>query len=197
MGDTRREDIIEAARQLYEEKGLSRTSVKDITDRVGVARSLFYHYFPSKEAVTSAVLDNYVTDYIEALQMWNDERRVGDIEHALDGAVKILRMGVFENDAFRRALANQENAAIYIEFLNRVADRIASYMLRTTVRDYGKLHAIRIDHVYETFYVLIVGMVGYIRHHPDVESDVIKDLIVQTLHMDRGCAVAQSEEDAR
>ena len=55
-----------AARTLYEERGLSKTSVQDITDRVGVTRSLFYHYFADKEAVTSAVLDDYVADFIEA-----------------------------------------------------------------------------------------------------------------------------------
>ena len=62
----RRDAIVEAARQLYEEQGLSRTSVRDITNRVGVTRTLFYHYFPDKEAVTSAVLDNYIEDFIEA-----------------------------------------------------------------------------------------------------------------------------------
>ena len=63
----RRADIVAAARELYEEQGLSKTSVQDITNRMGVARSLFYHYFPDKEAVTSAVLDDYVADFIEAL----------------------------------------------------------------------------------------------------------------------------------
>ena len=40
MSDQRREEIIEAARQLYEEQGLSRTSVQSITDRLGVTRTL-------------------------------------------------------------------------------------------------------------------------------------------------------------
>ena len=48
----RRDEIVDAARSLYEEKGLSRTTIQDITARVGVTRSLFYHYFPNKDAVT-------------------------------------------------------------------------------------------------------------------------------------------------
>ena len=70
----RRADIVAAARELYEEQGLSKTSVQDITNRVGVTRSLFYHYFPDKEAVTSAVLDDYVADFIEATHYWNAQR---------------------------------------------------------------------------------------------------------------------------
>ena len=73
--------------QLYEEQGLARTSVKDISERCGVARSLFYHYFPDKQAVTSAVIDDFITDYLESVQLWDEARTPGDIEQALDGVV--------------------------------------------------------------------------------------------------------------
>ena len=58
--EERRAEIIRAARELYEEQGLAHTSILDITTRVGVTRTLFYHYFPDKDAVTSAVLDDYI-----------------------------------------------------------------------------------------------------------------------------------------
>lgn len=183
--EQRRSDIVEAARQLYEERGLSRTSVKDIAERAGITRSLFYHYFPDKQAVTSAVLDDFVEDYIEALSIWNDERMTGEIEQALDGVVRVLRVSVFEGSSFRRALDTRENAALYIEFINRVADRTARYIVDTTVRDYSELHSVSIVHLYETFYILILGICGYIRTHQDVSDEVLKDIIAQSLHMER------------
>ena len=183
--EQRRSDIVEAARQLYEERGLSRTSVKDIAERAGITRSLFYHYFPDKQAVTSAVLDDFVEDYIEALSIWNDERMAGEIEQALNGVVRVLRVSVFEGSSFRRALDTRENAALYIEFINRVADRTARYIVDTTVRDYSELHSVSIVHLYETFYILILGICGYIRTHQDVSNEVLKDIIAQSLHMDR------------
>ena len=183
--EQRRSDIVEAARQLYEERGLSRTSVKDIAERAGITRSLFYHYFPDTQAVTSAVLDDFVEDYIEALSIWNDERMAGEIEQALDGVVRVLRVSVFEGSSFRRALDTRENAALYIEFINRVADRTARYIVDTTVRDYSELHSVSIVHLYETFYILILGICGYIRTHQDVSDEVLKDIIAQSLHMER------------
>ena len=183
--EQRRSDIVEAARQLYEERGLSRTSVKDIAERAGITRSLFYHYFPDKQAVTSAVLDDFVEDYIEALSIWNDERMTGEIEQALDGVVRVLRVSVFEGSSFRRALDTRENAALYIEFINRVADRTARYIVDTTVRDYSELHSVSIVHLYETFYILILGICGYIRTHQDESDEVLKDIIAQSLHMER------------
>lgn len=183
--DARRAQIIAAARDLYEERGLSHTTVKDITERVGVTRTLFYHYFPDKDAVTSAVIDDYTQDYVEALANWNDERIEGDIDHALSTIVKLLRIGLFEDYTFHIALSSRENAALYLEFVNRVADETTRYIIDTTVRDYADLHDVRIDHLYETFYVLILGVIGYLRKHPDADDAVIADVIAQTLHMDR------------
>lgn len=185
VADLRRLEIIAAARELYEEKGLSKTSVQDITNRVGVTRTLFYHYFSDKDAVTLAVLDDYIDDYVEALTYWNEGRSEGEIDEALLSVVKLLRRGLFEEDPFHKALASRENAALYLEFINRVADHAAHYIIQTTVQDYAALHEIRIEHLYETFTVLIVGVIGYLRQHPDTDDAVIADVIAQTLHMDR------------
>lgn len=183
--DERRAEIIEAARELYDEQGLAHTTIKDIAERVGVTRSLFYHYFPNKEAVTSAVMDTYITDFIELLQHWNENRPAGDVEYGLVSIVRVLRLGLFEEEAFRFALASQENAALYLEFVNRVAAHTATYIIDTTVQDYARNHEIRISHLYETFYILILGVIGYLRKHPDADDQTIADVIAQTLHLDR------------
>lgn len=183
--DERRAEIIAVARDLYEEKGLTRTSIQDITNRVGVTRSLFYHYFKDKDELTSAVLDALVDEYVEALTYWNQGRQEGEIDDALASVVKVLRVGLFENSPLHAALTSKENASLYLEFVNRVTHHIATYMLESTVQDYGKLHEIKIQHLYETFYVLILGVIGYLRTHPDTDDSVIADLIAQTLYLDR------------
>ena len=66
--------------------------MKDISERCGVARSLFYHYFRNKQEVTSAVIDDFVNDYIESLQFWNEHRTPGDIEGSLAGVVTVMRV---------------------------------------------------------------------------------------------------------
>ena len=150
-----------------------------------MARSLFYHYFHDKQEVTSAVIDDFVNDYIESLQFWNEQRTPGDIEGSLAGVVTVMRVGVFEHSSFRRALDTHENASLYLEFINRVADRMAAYFVGTTVQDYAQNHPIDINHVYETFYILIMGICGYVRTHRDAPDEVLCDIIAQTLHMER------------
>ncbi len=182
---TRRDDIVAAARDLYEDRGLERTTVKDIAERVGVTRSLIYHYFPDKDAVTDAVLDDIVADFLEALRYWNAQRERGNVDKALTDCLRIFRNGIFENGSFRRSLANTENAALYLHFIQTVADRVAHYIVDSTVKDFERYHEVEIDHVYETFYMMIIGMTGLMRAYPDMSDETVKDLVAQTLHIER------------
>lgn len=181
----RRGDIVAAARDLYEERGLDRTTMKDIAERVGVTRSLIYHYFSDKDAVTEAVLNDMVEDFLEALRYWNDQRERGHVDKALSDCLRLFRNGVFESGSFRRSLVHTENSSLYLHFVQTVADRIARYMVDSTVVDFERYHQVEIDHVYETFYMLIVGMIGLIRAYPSMSDETIKDIVAQTLHIER------------
>ena len=177
-------EIVVVARELYEEKGLAHTSIQDITNHVGVTRSLFYHYFQNKEEVTSAVLDQYITDFIEAMQHWHESQAVQETDESLHSMVKIMRMVLFEKNTFRMALSTQENAALYLDFLNRFAAQGAEFMVAhplTTPTKYSE----QSDHLYETFYVLIVGLVSYLRSHPDADDDVLIDVVSRMLHIEQ------------
>lgn len=192
--DARRAQIVAAARALYEQQGLSAVSIGDITDAVGVTRSLFYHYFPNQSAVTSAVIDAYVAEYVEKLAAWNAQRRTGDIEHALTTVVALLREEMFEDNPFHEAIVSTENASVYLQLIQRVAEHTSHYLIDTTVQDYASLHPVHVDHLYETFYLLIVGLIGLLRAHPDLDDGVLADLIAQTLHMERNGTQSMREE---
>jgi AcrR family transcriptional regulator len=53
--DVRREEILGAALELFMSVGYQKTSVQMITERVGVAKGLFYHYFDSKADLLNQV----------------------------------------------------------------------------------------------------------------------------------------------
>lgn len=179
-------EIVEAARNLYERKGIDHTTVKDITEEVGVTRSLFYHYFENKDAVTEAVLDAYVDDFVQLVYFWNESRERYNVKKALHDCIKMLRRGVFDDDSLRIDLANKENARLYLRFYSRTAEALARYVTDTTAVEYAEYHDLEIDHVYETFYLLIIGIIGFMRRYPDAPDDLLEDLIAQTLRLDLG-----------
>ena len=183
--DDRRGDILAAVRSAIEEDGISRLSISSITKRVGCTRSLFYHYFPTKEDALQAVLDQSIDAFVERLIDWNASRVPGDIEGALDQAAHLLKSMVRgDSDHTARSVAHGGDASLYASFVHRVADRTARYVCSSTVVDFAARHEVRIDHLYETFYVLITGLIMYVRTHPDAPEETIKDIIASTLHIE-------------
>lgn len=183
--DDRRDEIIGAVRAVVAESGISRLSISAVTKRVGCTRSLFYHYFPTKEDALQAALDQSINAFMAQLTAWNDQRVTGDIEGALNSAAHMLKTLVLQqDDAMPHTVATGGNAGLYATFVHRVADRTARYICESTVVDFAALHEVRIDHLYETFYVLITGLVMFVRANPDVPEETVKDIIASTLHIE-------------
>lgn len=183
--DDRRDEIIDALRAVVAESGISRLSISAVTKRVGCTRSLFYHYFPTKEDALQAALDQSIDAFMAQLTAWDDQRVTGDIEGALNSAAHMLKTLVLQqDDAMPHTVATGGNAGLYATFVHRVADRTARYICESTVVDFAALHEVRIDHLYETFYVLITGLVMFVRANPDVPEETVKDIIASTLHIE-------------
>ena len=163
-GDERRREILDAVRTVSSELGVSHLSVSAVTKRAGCTRSLFYHYFAE-------------------LEQWNASRTVGDIEGALDTVAPLFKRLVVSGHELPSTLTSS-SGALYGGFLHNVVQRVAQYICDTTVVDFVAHHELRIDHVYETFYTLIMGLLMYIRTHPDVPDETVKEIIASTLHIE-------------
>src|SRR5512143_3397393 len=57
--ETRGEQIIDAAVEVFADQGYRVASISDIIEKAGVARGTFYLYFQSKEEVFNAALDRF------------------------------------------------------------------------------------------------------------------------------------------
>lgn len=55
--------ILDAAEDLFAEKGYSATSLGDVADRVGIRSPSLYNHFKNKEALYQAVLDRLLEDF--------------------------------------------------------------------------------------------------------------------------------------
>jgi TetR/AcrR family transcriptional repressor of nem operon len=57
--------VVDAARDLFWERGYELTSIADLEDRTGLDRSSLYHAFGSKQALFEAALRSYLKELIE------------------------------------------------------------------------------------------------------------------------------------
>lgn len=71
--EERRNEIIETAGKLFEEKGYEQTQVQDIVNEIGVAKGLFYYYFKSKDEVMEELADKYADAIIDAVNKLIDK----------------------------------------------------------------------------------------------------------------------------
>lgn len=182
-GDARRLAIVRAAREICMEKGFSKITVSDIAGRVHMTRSLFYHYFPDKDAVADAVLDDVVEEILAKLAEWDSTRETGNVGKALDDIVHLTRALIADESPFSARMIHEGNAELYIRFIDRIADRIADWFEQATVHDFEIHHGLPIDNVHETFFMLIVGLISLLRSHPDMTDATMRSIIAQTLHI--------------
>ncbi len=57
---TRRDELLELAAQMFAERGLKATTVRDIADSAGILSGSLYHHFASKEEMVDEVLRGFL-----------------------------------------------------------------------------------------------------------------------------------------
>lgn len=59
----RRADVLAAARRLFAERGFHATSTRDLAEVADINDALLYRYFPSKDAILTALVDEAITAF--------------------------------------------------------------------------------------------------------------------------------------
>jgi AcrR family transcriptional regulator len=66
--DERYSEFLNVAQRLFYQKGYAQTSVQEIINEIGVAKGLFYYYFPSKADLLDAVVERMVGQTLTSLE---------------------------------------------------------------------------------------------------------------------------------
>ncbi len=68
----RREEIMDAAVEIFACKGYYNTKIADIVEAVGIAKGTFYLYFKSKKALFLALIKKTKEFYWRGYKPWED-----------------------------------------------------------------------------------------------------------------------------
>jgi len=96
--DTRREEIITAARDLFSRKGYHGTSMPDIARAAGISTGLIYYIFPSKEEILIACSERVAALHLDLFTQTSDvadplqrfDRILRELYTSLDRGSKML-----------------------------------------------------------------------------------------------------------
>lgn len=178
-------DIMLAARELYETEGVAASSMAAIARKAGVARSLVYYYFPDKQAVTDAVLDDYLEDMLESVSTWNELRIFGDMPAELKNCVSAFRRTLYTASGKPCPMfAVLEELGLRDRFATQAVREVVSCIQDYIVSEYTAYRTIEIRLVPETFGLLLFGLAGMMKAKPDITDEELAELIAQTLRLD-------------
>lgn len=81
--EERKNEILDAADELFGQKGFDSTSTNDILDKVGIARGTLYYHFKSKEDIMDALIERYNDRLLSAAQEVATDKSVPVVERII------------------------------------------------------------------------------------------------------------------
>ena len=184
--DERKGELISAAKELFQTRGLTNTSIANIADKVGVTRSLFYHYFANKQAIVDAVIDENVDEFMRRLEQFELGRkaRYEDKQARVHGALYVVRSSLVGEDSFGRHILTEKNALLRQQFCVRASKRFANKCAQMDQSSglLEKRYGIRYPQA--TMYVLCIGVMSLLFQDPDVPDEVLVEAIASVMHLD-------------
>lgn len=187
-------DVMQAARKLYEENGVHATTITAIASEAQVTRELVYYYFENKDAITAAVLDDYVEDLVESVVVWNELREFGNTPAELQKCISTFRRALYDTHCPRPMIGVLEELGVRDEFQVRAVRETVDCINSEVVAEYALYHQIEIDLVYEMFCVAIFGLVGLVKINPLISDEALMKVVAQTLRLDMRVLDKPSEE---
>lgn len=105
-GTTPRDEILDAAGELFTTLGYTGTSTRSIAESVGIRQASLYHYFKTKDDILCALLDQTVRPTLSFIS------GLRDMEPGLDAAGQLHALATFDGE---KLLTNRWNlGALYL-----------------------------------------------------------------------------------
>ena len=155
----RQRDILNAARELFIEKGYSDTTLDEIAKRAEFGKGTIYNYFSNKEELFFAIMDEMIDQLLQHVQSTIIDSDAPDARTALTDYAKGLLTLARENWEFTRMFIkelhkaklddHQALMAVRIERIRKVWEIIAQPIQRDI--DAGKLQPVNAFEVARLF----------------------------------------------
>lgn len=65
--DNLRENILYEAREIVENHGIDKLTMREVSNKTGIAVGTIYNYFPTKRELTTVLIEEYWNDYLNHL----------------------------------------------------------------------------------------------------------------------------------
>jgi AcrR family transcriptional regulator len=130
--------ILNAAEELFSERGFAETSLRNITTRAGVNLAAVNYHFGSKKELIQAVFARFLTPFCADM-----EQALQDYEAQLDGRAPLLPelLNVLAQTALKAGKGNPRRIGIFMRLLGLAYAQSQGHLRRFLRNEYGTLFA--------------------------------------------------------
>jgi len=156
--DDRKLEIIRAARELFQTKEYSKTTMQDIMIKLNIAKGTIYHYFSSKEELLGAVVEDLVNQELKRKEELLSSDMVKNMS-ALEKLKVIISDDSLaeENDGILDSLHHPENTEMHTKQLGRYIVKLAP-LWASIFRQGCEEGVFKIEHPLECAELILAGV---------------------------------------
>ncbi len=127
--ESRRQQIMDAALELFAQKGYASCSIAQLANHTGISKGLMYNYFESKEALLVAIIEDGISEFLD---YFNPDH---------DGAITTEELTGFIRKVFSSIRENQQFWTLYINIViqPRVKEFLDGEPFRNVMDQYGPM----------------------------------------------------------
>ena len=156
--ELRKDEIINAAQELFLTKGFEETGISDIVAKVGVAQGLFYYYFKSKDELLDEVVGRFADHYFNTLTNLSNDGELNAIQKLQLIFRQMLKL-MAENEKLILYMHRAENELLHYRLGHKIADQ--TIVLFLNIIEQGMREKFfELEYPRETAEILITG-IGY------------------------------------
>jgi len=131
--EQRRNEILDAADELFGQKGFDGTSTNDILEKVGIARGTLYHHFKSKEDLMDALIERYSARLLGAAEEVAADKSIPVVERIIR-VVTALNLSGGSSEEIMEHIHKPQNALMH-QKIEKVIIRGVTPILTEIIRE--------------------------------------------------------------
>lgn len=111
--EERKNEILDAADELFGQKGFDGTSTNDILEKVGIARGTLYYHFKSKEDIMDALIERYNVRMLGAAKEIAADRSIPVVERVIRTVMALNLSSGGSNEEIMEHIHKPQNALMH------------------------------------------------------------------------------------
>lgn len=152
----RKNEILDAAQELFTQKGFDGTSINDILEKVGIARGTLYYHFKSKEDIMDALIERYNMEILTAAKEISEDKSIPVLER-MARIIKAINVSENEGQEIIEHIHKPQNALLHNKIQNAIISSITP-ILAEIVHEGNEQGVFDTPFPYESMEMVIVYM---------------------------------------